>query len=290
MRALITGSSGQVGRALVASAPAGVNVLALNHNELDIADAPAVAVCLERFAPDVVLNAAAYTAVDKAEQEPEAARRVNEIGAFNLAHGVRASAGCRLVHVSTDFVFDGQSTCPYTAESPTHPLNVYGRTKLDGERRVREELGDAAIILRTSWVYDSVGRNFVRTMLRLMKEQGAVRVVCDQVGTPTAAHSVAEVLWRLAQAAQVSGTFHWSDAGLASWYDFAVAIAEEAAAAGLLPDTVQVTPVGAAEYPTPARRPAFSMLDKRATLAALGITPVHWRENLRRVIGEIASA
>lgn len=290
MRALITGSSGQVGRALVASAPADINVLALNHGDLDIGDAPAVAACFERFAPDVILNAAAYTAVDKAEQEPDAARRANEAGPLNLAHAARGSGRCRLIHVSTDFVFDGASASAYTPDSPVRPLGVYGQTKLDGERRVRDELGDAAVILRTSWVYDAAGRNFLRTMLRLMKERGTVRVVADQVGTPTAAHSVAEVLWRLAREPRVSGILHWSDAGVASWYDFAVAIAEEAAAAGLLPGTVEVTPIGTEEYPTPARRPEFSVLDKRATLAALGITPVHWRENLRRVIGEIARA
>jgi dTDP-4-dehydrorhamnose reductase len=290
VKALITGSGGQLGRALVIAAPAGVEVLALGHADLDIGDASSVAARVERFAPDVILNAAAYTAVDKAEQEPDAARRANEAGPLNLARAARSVGSCRLIHVSTDFVFDGESVSAYTPDSPVRPLNVYGQTKLDGERRVRDELGDAAVILRTSWVYDSAGRNFLRTMLRLMKERGTVRVVADQVGTPTAAHSVADVSWRLAQEPKVSGVFHWSDAGVASWYDFAVAIAEEAAAAGLLPGTVEVAPIATEDYPTPARRPAFSVLDKRATLAALGIAPVHWRHNLRRVIGEIADA
>jgi dTDP-4-dehydrorhamnose reductase len=290
VKALITGSSGQVGRALVACAPAGVDVLALNHRDLDIGDASAVEACLDRFAPDVVLNAAAYTAVDKAEQEPDAARRANESGPFNLARALGRTRRGRLIQVSTDFVFDGKSGLPYAPDSAARPLSVYGQTKLDGEHRVRDELGDAAVILRTSWVYDSQGHNFVRTMLRLMKERGAGRGVADQVSTPTAAHSVADVLWRLAREPRISGTFHWSDAGVASWYDFAVAIAEEALTAGLLPRAAEVTPIATQEYPTPARRPAFSVLDKRATLAALGITPVHWRENLRRVIGEIARA
>lgn len=290
MKALITGSGGQVGRALVVAAPAGVEVLALGHEDLDIGDESAVAACVERFAPDVIINAAAYTAVDKAEQEPDVARRVNEIGPLNLARAARASRRCRLIHVSTDFVFDGNSASAYAPDSPVRPLSVYGQTKLDGERRVREELGDAAVLVRTSWIYDATGRNFLRTMLRLMKERGAVRVVADQIGTPTAAHSVADVLWRFAQAPKVSGVFHWSDAGVASWYDFAVAIAEEAAAVGLLPATVEVTPIATVEYPTPAKRPAFSVLDKRGTVAALTITPVHWRTNLRRVLGEISRA
>ena len=290
MRVLITGSGGQAGRALVAAAPAGVEILALGHTDLDIGDASSVEACVQRFLPDVILNAAAYTAVDKAEQEPDAARRANEGGPLNLARAARRQGRCRLVHVSTDFVFDGSSASAYRPDSPVGPLGVYGQTKLDGERRVRDELGEAAVILRTSWVYDGSGRNFLLTMLRLMKERGAVRVVADQVGTPTAAHSLADVLWRLARQQTISGTFHWSDAGVASWYDFAVAIAEEAASVGLLPAGVEVTPIATEDYPTPARRPAYSVLDKRATVAALGITSVHWRRNLRRVIGEMARA
>lgn len=290
MKALITGAGGQVGQALVTGAPAGVEILALSHKDLDIGDASSVDSCVKRFAPDVILNAAAYTAVDKAEQEADAARRANETGPLNLARAASGLGRCRLLHISTDFVFDGLSASPYRPDSAVGPLGVYGQTKLDGERRVRDELGESAVILRTSWVYDSTGRNFLRTMLRLMKERGAVRVVADQVGTPTAAHSVADVLWRIAVERQVHGVFHWSDAGVASWYDFAVAIAEEASASRLLSGGVEVTPIATEEYPTPARRPKFSVLDTRATTAALGIRSVHWRQNLRRVIGEIASA
>ena len=290
MKALIVGAGGQVGRALVAARPAEVDVVALGHMDLDISDAAAVDARLKECAPDVVINAAAYTAVDNAEKEPDAAKRANEIGPLNLARAASGLGECRLLHVSTDFVFDGQSVTPYGPDSQAAPLGVYGQTKLDGERRVVGALGDRAIVLRTSWVYDSSGRNFVRTMLRLMNERRAVRVVADQVGTPTSAHSVANVLWHFAQDKRLSGTYHWSDAGVASWYDFAVAIAEEGAALGLVPKDVEVTAIVTEEYPTPAKRPAFSVLDKRATVAALGIEPVHWRARLRTVLGEIARA
>lgn len=289
MKALITGAGGQVARALVAAPPAGIAVVALSHRELDIADTGAVEARLKEIAPDVVINAAAYTGVDNAEKEPAVAQSGNEIGPLNLARAVSGLRACRLLHVSTDFVFDGRSATPYRPESETGPLSVYGRTKLDGESRVLASLANRAVVLRTSWVYDAGGRNFVRTMIRLMNERRAVRVVADQVGTPTSAHSVAEVLWRFAQH-EACGIFHWSDAGVASWYDFAVAIAEEGARLGIVPKDVEVTPIATEEYPTPAKRPAFSVLDKRATVAALGIKPVHWRVNLRRVLGEMASA
>jgi len=176
-------------------------------------------------APDVIVNAAAYTAVDRAESEPELARRVNSDGPRYLALAAR-EVGARLVHLSTDFVFDGASSIPYPPEAPTNPLNVYGVTKRAGEQAVLEVLPGRSVVLRTSWLYAAEGSNFVRTMLRLMCANGAVRVVADQVGTPTAARSVAQAIWKITERPSVTGIHHWSDAGVASWYDFAVAIAE----------------------------------------------------------------
>jgi dTDP-4-dehydrorhamnose reductase len=290
VKVLIVGAGGQVGRALVAAPPAGAELVAAGHQELDISNAAEVQRHVAEIGPAVIINAAAYTAVDNAEREPDAAKRVNEIGPLNLARAARALSGCRMLHVSTDFVFDGLSPEAYRPDARTGPLGVYGQTKLDGERHVLATLGERAVVVRTSWVYDASGRNFVRTMLRLMNERRAVRVVADQIGTPTAAHSVAEVLWRFAEHAECSGTFHWSDAGVASWYDFAVAIAEEGAALGLVPPDVEVTPIATEEYPTPARRPPFSVLDRRATVAAVGARPVHWRQHLRRVLREMVRA
>jgi dTDP-4-dehydrorhamnose reductase len=289
VRVLIVGAGGQVGRALVNGAPPSVELHALTHAELDIADASAVRARVAAVAPEAIINAAAYVAVDRAESEPEAAARTNTTGPQLLARAAK-DIGARLLHVSTDFVFDGASPLPYAPDAPTNPLNVYGRTKRDGELAVLETLGRDGVVLRTSWVYAATGRNFVRTMMRLMSERGVVKVVADQIGTPTAARSVAEVLWRISGRPDVSGILHWSDAGVASWYDFAVAIHEEAAARGLLKSGVKVTPIATEDYPTAARRPRFSVLDNRQTMATLAMAATHWRAGLRTVLGELARA
>lgn len=236
--------------------------------------------------PDLIISAGAYTAVDKAESEPEVAERANSAGPRNLALAAR-DMGARLLHISTDFVFDGLTSRPYRTDAVTNPQSTYGRTKRGGEEAVLQVLPDRSVVLRTAWVYAAEGSNFVRTMLRLMASKGNVRVVADQVGTPTSATSLAEVIWALATANEIGGIHHWTDLGVASWYDFAVAIAEEAAAIGLLPGTVRVNPITTEEYPTPARRPAYSVLDKRSLLGVVPVRARHWRENLRAVLREI---
>ncbi len=289
MKVLVTGAQGQVGRCLLASAPAAVTVVGLTRAQLDVGDHDAVQRAVAAHKPAVIINAAAYTAVDRAETEIDAARRVNALGPRHLAQAA-ATAGARLVHISTDFVFDGRAGVPYPIDAPTSPLGVYGLTKLEGEQAVRELLPGTSVVLRTAWVYAAHGANFMRTMLRVMGEKGLVRVVADQVGTPTAADSLADILWLLAQRPDVGGVQHFTDGGVASWYDFAVAIAEEAAALGMLPPGVKVLAIGTADYPTPARRPAYSVLDKRALLAALGLEQRHWRVSLRRVLGALSAA
>lgn len=288
VKVLITGAAGQLGRALLACAPSGVQPIPCPHAQLDIADERAVADSVRRSAPDVIVNAAAYTAVDRAEAEPGEAYRINAEGAGHVALAARES-GARLIHLSTDFVFDGASSRPYRPESPTRPLGVYGQSKLAGEAAVLERLPERAVVLRTAWLYAAEGNNFVRTMLRLMREKGSVRVVADQVGTPTAATSVAAAVWAIAARPEVRGIHHWTDAGVASWYDFAVAIAEEGSELGLLAHMPIVTPVATAEYPTPARRPSYSVLD-RTSLLSLGLVPMHWRARLRTVLRGITSA
>jgi dTDP-4-dehydrorhamnose reductase len=281
MKVLITGANGQLGRALQATVRLGVSIIAAGSAELDIGDAAAVDALLSAERPDAIFNAAAYTAVDKAESEEALAMRVNAEGVVNLARGA-AAVGARLVHVSTDFVFDGRSGIPYAPEAPTAPLGVYGRTKRQGELAA----GPDALIVRTAWVYGSQGGNFVRTMLRLMAERDEVRVVADQVGTPTFASSLADALWRL-HAAGAKGLFHYTDSGAASWYDLAVAIQEEALAIGLLARAVPVIPIATSDYPTPAARPHYSVLDKSATFALLGGAAPHWRVNLRKMLKDI---
>jgi dTDP-4-dehydrorhamnose reductase len=281
---LITGAAGQVGRALSMSAPAATELVRLSHAELDIGDGECVLAAVREHAPAVIVNAAAYTAVDRAESEPALARRINTEGPLHLALAARET-DARLVHISTDFVFDGTSSLPYKPDAVTNPLSIYGRTKRGGEEAVLATYPGSSVILRTAWVYAAQGRNFVHTMLRLMKANGSVRVVADQVGTPTAAASVAGTIWKLVRA-DLTGVHHWTDAGVASWYDFAVAIAEEAADLGLLAQGVAVTPIATSEYPTPALRPAYSVLD-RSSLESLSIPSIHWRARLRSVLAEI---
>lgn len=290
MRVLIAGAGGQVGRALIRTAPKTAELVPLTHSQLDLADRHAVTTVMTEVRPDVVINAAAYTAVDNAESDVAAAQAINADAVRALAEAVSKSPRCRLLHISTDFVFDGTQSIPYRPDDATAPLGVYGSTKLAGERAVTELLGVRGMVLRTSWVYDAAGRNFVTTMLRLMRADRLVRVVADQIGSPTSADSVAAALWKFTERPESNGIWHWSDAGVASWYDFAVAIGEEARSLGMLKTDPAVSPIGTAEYPTAARRPAFSVLNKQATIDALKLVPVHWRHNLRQVIREIAGA
>jgi dTDP-4-dehydrorhamnose reductase len=288
MRVLITGASGQLGSALVHSAPPRTDLRALSRAELNIDDAAAVRAAVADFQPQLIINAAAYTAVDKAEAEPELAEAINAQGPRHLAEAAGTLPGCRLLHISTDYVFNGRASEPYQPSDSTDPLSVYGRTKLTGEHAVLGVLAERAVVLRTAWVYAAQGKNFLLTMLRLMRERGVVRVVADQNGTPTAAASIARALWRIAELPGVHGVLHWTDAGVASWYQFACAIAEDALAAGLLSQAVTVTPITTAEYPTAAHRPANSVLDCRASIEALDIEPPHWRQSLGTTLGQLS--
>jgi dTDP-4-dehydrorhamnose reductase len=285
MRVLIAGAAGQLGRALQASAPAGVTVIAPPEAGFDITDPDAVAAAVKAAAPTLVINAAAYTAVDKAESEPALAQRIN-VNAVGLLASEARHAGAGFVQVSTDFVFDGTAHRPYPPEATPNPLGTYGRTKWEGEQAALD-LHGSPLIVRTAWVYAAAGNNFVLTMLRLMRERPELRVVADQFGTPTHAASLARAIWALA-GQQATGIHHWTDAGTASWYDFAIAIGEEALALGLLPAAVPVLPIRTEDYPTPARRPAFGVLDKTATYAAIGPAR-HWRAELRDCLKEMAA-
>jgi dTDP-4-dehydrorhamnose reductase len=278
MRVLITGANGQLGGALQRLAPAYAETNAMDVEDCDLTDLPMLRARLTVEAPDIILNAAAYTAVDKAEGEEALARAINTDAVGVMAEAMAATGG-KLVHVSTDFVFDGASARPYRPDDMRHPLSVYGRTKADGE----DLLGSRDLLVRTAWVYEAGGANFVRTMIRLMKERDELNVVADQIGSPTWASGLARTIWALV-AAEATGTFHHSDAGVASWYDFAVAIAEEASALGMLARVPSIRPISTADYPTPARRPAFSLLDSSATRSLLGEEPVHWRSNLRLML------
>ncbi len=283
--ALVTGGGGQLGRELALSAPAGLRCTALDREALDIGDAAAIDRTLDDLRPGALINAAAYTAVDRAEAEPARAEAINGTAPGLLAAAC-AERGVRLLHVSTDFVFDGSASRPYAPDAAPAPLGAYGRSKLAGEAAVRAARA-GSIVLRTGWVYSRHGGNFVKTMLRLLAEREELTVVADQVGTPTWARGLAQTLWAFVERPALSGTYHFTDAGVCSWYDFAVAIGEEAEALGLLPRLPRILPVSTAAYPTPARRPAYSVLDKAATWRDLSIDGVHWRRQLRLMLRDL---
>jgi dTDP-4-dehydrorhamnose reductase len=288
VKVLVLGGGGQIATAVVAAAPARHQVMARTHAELDIGDSTAVARALAQSGAEWVVNAAAYTAVDLAEDQPAQAIAVNDTAVGVLAAAASA-AGCRLLHLSTDFVFDGKSNRAYRPTDQPNPLSVYGVSKLGGERHILTGGGEG-IVLRTAWVYAAAGRNFVLTMLRLMREKDQVSVVNDQIGTPTWATGIAMAIWGLIEAGAPGGVYHWTDLGVASWYDFAVAIQDEALARGLLSRAVPILPIPSAAYPTRARRPAFSVLNTESTLALIKVPSRHWRLNLRTMLDELRTS
>ena len=287
MKVLVLGAGGQVGRAVMRALTGSHQTVAKTRAELDIGDESSVAAALAGRDFEWIVIAAAYTAVDLAEAEPAPAFAANDAAAGVLARAA-ARTGCRLLHLSTDFVFDGASSRAYRPADAPNPLGVYGASKLAGEHRVLAV--GSAIVLRTAWVYASAGQNFVLTMLRLMRERPEVRVVCDQIGAPTWAAGLALAIRGLIEASPPAGIHHWTDLGVASWYDFAVAIQEEALARGLLPRAVPITPIRSGEYPTRARRPAFSVLDTDSTRALIAAPAAHWRQNLRIMFDELRAA
>jgi len=285
MRTLVFGVDGQVGHALVTTAPQNAHVVGLGRAACDLGDPDQITNAIQEAKPEVIFNAAAYTAVDRAEGEAELSHSINAVAPALIAQVARG-VGARLVHLSTDFVFGGDASTPRTPHDATGPVGVYARSKLEGERRVIDAAPDS-LIVRTAWVYAARGTNFVNTMLRLMRERDSLSVVADQVGTPTHAPSLARALWTLAAKGNVQGIYHYTDAGVASWYDFAIAIEEEARDLGLLDHPVRIVPIATRDYPTPAPRPAYSVLDKSGTWALLGGPAPHWRSNLRANLLEL---
>jgi len=285
MQVLLTGSErGQLFWELQRSKPEAVSLCAIEPR-LDITDAAAVEQFVINSKPDVIINAAAYTAVDQAETDQESAFLVNDKAVGHLASAAKAS-GAHLIHVSTDFIFGKTEPTPIKIDSPANPVSVYGQSKLAGEQRLLSILPERSLLFRTAWVYSSHGNNFVKTMLRLMKERGDVGVIADQIGTPTWANSLARAIWCGAQN-QLTGVMHWTDAGAASWYDFAQAIMEEAMALGLLDKPATVRPLRTDQYPTPAARPQYSVLELTSTWAALDLQSAHWRVELRNMMREL---
>ena len=289
MKVLLTGAAGQLGQALRASCPPDLELIATSRDELDLSKQEACRAAVERHRPDWVLNAGAYTAVDRAEEEPDLAHAVNGGAPRAFAEAIQQQGG-RLLQLSTDFVFNGRQGSPYRVEQPRDPLGVYGASKARGEEAIEAVLGDngQATVLRTSWVMGPVGRNFALTMLRLHRERDQLGVVADQVGCPSSTLNLAAACWRMISIrAEQPPVLHWCDAGAASWYDVSVAVGELAAEQGLIETPANVRPICTEDYPTPAQRPAYSLLDCRSSREQLELDGEHWRQALRAVLSAI---
>lgn len=279
---LITGANGQLGQEfhrLSVNFPA-FDFLFASRAELPIEDEQLLEDYFREHQPAYCVNCAAYTAVDKAEQERESAFRTNAIAVGMLA-AVCASAGTRLVHVSTDYVFDGRSPVPYKETDETNPVNCYGASKLEGEKRCLQK-NHQSIIIRTAWVYSEFGNNFVKTMIRLMKERESLNVVNDQVGAPTYAADLAEAILQIFVSGNwTPGIYHYSNQGKISWFDFASAIREETGS------LCQVNPIPSSQFPTPAKRPSFSLLDTRKIRTTFSLEIPDWRSSLKRCLSQL---
>jgi dTDP-4-dehydrorhamnose reductase len=274
VRILLTGRNGQVGWELERSLAPHGELIALDRQQLDLCDEASIRRATRAASPNVIVNAAAYTAVDRAESEAALAGAVNGIAPGILAEEARR-CDALLLHYSTDYVFDGEKDAPYREDDPPSPVSVYGRSKLEGEQAIQAS-GCRHLILRTSWVYAARGNNFVRTVLKLARERGELSVVGDQVGAPTAAHEVAVATATLiAQGPPADGIYHLSAAGETSWYEYALAVVSLAGLAG-----TKVRRITTAEYPTAARRPRYSVLSNEKIRNAAGIALADWRASL----------
>ncbi len=289
MRVLLVGCDGQVGTELRRTAPAAAQIAAPGMDELDLTKPEQVRAAVRAANPTLVINAAAYTAVDGAESEPALARALNaDAPALLAAEAARLGAG--IIHYSTDYVYDGARPAPWREDDAPAPLGVYGATKLAGDRAVLES-GARAVVLRTSWVYASHGQNFVRTMLRLGREQERLRVVADQYGSPTWARDLARATWTVAAHGLVpAGLFHCAGAGRVSWHGFAQRIFDLARARGLELKVREVEPIPTSAWPTVARRPANSVLDASRLAREHGFSPPPWEESLAACLDEILAA
>lgn len=287
---LLTGSDGQVGQDLQQTLVPLGEVIATNRQQLDLTSPDSIRQVIQEIKPDIIVNSAAYTAVDKAETESDLAFAVNGIAPAIIAEEAK-KIGAFLLHISTDYVFDGKKNTPYLETDVTHPLGVYGQTKLAGEQGI-EKNGDRYVILRTAWVYGTKGKgNFVKTMLRLGQQKEQLGIVSDQVGTPTWSYDIANTISQMLTQLNLTETreiYHFTNTGVASWYDLAMAIFEEAKNIGFPLTIKQVNPITTEEYPTPAKRPHYSVLSGKKTAKLLGYNAPYWRDSLKEMLMKLS--
>ncbi|NMH60203.1 dTDP-4-dehydrorhamnose reductase [Alteromonas ponticola] len=284
MSIVVIGKSGQLSYEL--RRLLGDSATYFGRDDVDITDYNALSTTLNALKPSALINASAYTAVDKAESDSAAAHMVNATGVSNLASYCKET-GAFFVHISTDYVFNGQKGSPYSVDDPIEPQGVYGESKAEGEKALKSILPDDSCLIRTAWVYSVHGNNFVKTMLKLMSDKPKLTVIDDQVGSPTWAKGLAEACL-FAATQRVSGTYHWTDEGVCSWFDFALAIQELAISKGLLTRGIEISPIPTAQYPTPAKRPHYSVLDKALTRDVFNsLHPTHWRTQLSAMLDEL---
>ena len=286
---LLIGVTGQVGQELRQTLPQIGEVIEVDRQSIDLTQPGQISAQIAEIKPDVIVNAAAYTAVDKSESEPETAMAINATAPKAIAIAAQ-EIGAKILHISTDYVFNGQHHTPYLETDQTDPLGVYGQSKLLGEIGVQENC-QQHLIIRTAWVYGSRGHgNFVKTMLRLGAERTELKVVTDQIGSPTWSYDLAlaitQLLSRSLTDESIKGTYHFTNSGVASWYDFALAIFAEAKELGFPLKIEQVVPITTAEFPTPTQRPAYSVLSKAKITAVFGSHPPYWRDSLVKMLGE----
>lgn len=285
-RILLIGSQGQVGQELQVILSQIGKVIGVGRDQLDLSQGEKLRQIIDEMKPNCIVNAAAYTAVDKAESELALANAINGIAPQIMAEEAQ-KLGATFLHISTDYVFDGQKNTPYLETDSTNPLGAYGSSKLIGEEAIQKVSGNS-IILRTAWVYGTFGKgNFVKTMLRVGKEREELKVVVDQVGCPTWSKDIADAITKLLNAETASGIYHFTNSGAVSWYDFAQAIFEEARQIGFPLNVKQVIPITTEQYPTPAKRPAYSVLSGQKITPLLGTYPPYWRDSLQQMLKQL---
>ena len=290
MKVLLTGGSGQVGQEIIKSKPEELEIINPCRKKLDLSDYSACKKIVEDYNPDWIINCGAYTQVDDAEKNILLSKKINGYAPAAFVEAINET-NTNLLHISTDFVFDGNQNFPYKENQIRNPLSQYGSSKALGEELIETKINDIekATILRTSWVISPIGKNFILTMLRLHSEKETIKVVSDQIGCPTSAGELAKVCWRiieLKKKKKLPSIFHWSDSGVASWYDIAVAVGELAKELGINKKEANVLPINTSEYPTPAQRPKYSLLNTQNASNLLDINPIHWRKNLKNILIE----